>query len=527
MHLRTVTRPRATSAVLSAILFCALGLVLCTASASVAQSLDEFNSRTTVHVLKNGWTFIIVERPVAPVFSFATQADVGAAQDPKGQTGIAHMMEHMAFKGTPNIGTTDYVKEKPAIEAMEAAYQAYEQARADARRRPGIPPTDAQKQKIDQLLKAFKEKEEAAAAFVKKNEFDELVTREGGVGLNAGTASDSTTYFYSLPANKFELFAYLESERFWHPVFREFYKERDVVVEERRMRTESSPIGRLVEKFTQGSFVAHPYHEPPIGQRSDLDHLSITDAQAFFDRYYAPANLVTAIVGGIKASEVIPIIDKYFDRVPPRPQPEPLRTVEPAQIAEVTLTLKDPSQPFYIEGYHKPAGTSRDEPAYDALSDILTRGNTSRMYRSLVRDKKIAVSVQGGSGFPGNKYPNLWIVYGVPARGVGNDAVRDAIRDELKKIQTDEVTDEELQRFKTRAKADLLRSLNSNSGLAEQLVVYQTLFGDWKEMFQYLDRVDKVSKADIKRVAADLFKDNNRTVGRVETTSGASKPTSE
>jgi predicted Zn-dependent peptidase len=505
------------------ILFCA---TLLTAPAQ-AQSLTEFQSRTTVHTLKNGWTFIIVERPAAPVFSFATQADVGAAQDPKGQTGLAHMMEHMAFKGTPNIGTTDYTKEKAAIDAMEAAWQAYEQARAEARRRPGIAPTDDQKKEIDRLLKAFKEKEEAAAAFVKKNEFDELVTREGGVGLNAGTASDSTTYFYSLPSNKFELFAYLESERFWRPVFREFYKERDVVVEERRMRTESTPIGRLVEKFTQASFVAHPYHEPPIGQRSDLDHLSITDARAFFEAQYAPANLVTAIVGGVKASEIIPIIDKYFDRIPPRPRPEPLRTVEPQQIAEQVLTLKDPSQPFYIEGYHKTAGTSVDEPAYDALSDILTRGNTSRMYRSLVRDKKIAVDVEGGSGFPGTKYPNLWLVYGVPARGVGNDAIRDAMRDELHKVQTAEVTDEELQRFKTRAKADLLRSLNSNSGLAGQLVVYQTLFGDWKEMFQYLDRVEKVSKADVKRVAADLFKDSNRTVGRVETTSGTPKPTSD
>lgn len=507
MHLRRITLWGALS----------LGLLAMATPPSAAQSLDEFTARTTVHVLKNGWTFIIVERPEAPVFSFATQADVGAAQDPKGQTGLAHMFEHMAFKGTPNIGTTDYEKEKVALDDMEKAHAAYEAARAEARRRPGIPATDAQKAEIERLLKAFKEKEEAATAFVKKNEFDELVTREGGVGLNAGTSSDSTTYFYSLPANKFELFAYLESERFWRPVFREFYKERDVVYEERRMRTESSPIGRLVEKFTQGSFVAHPYHEPPIGQRSDLDHLTITDAQAFFDKYYAPANLVTAIVGGIKAKEIIPVIDKYFDRIPSRPKPEPLRTIEPAQIAEVQLTLKDPAQPFYIEGYHKLAGTSADEPAFDALSDILTRGNTSRMYRALVRDKKIAVAVQGGSGFPGPKYPNLWIVYAVPARGVGNDAVRDAMRDELKKIQTDDVTDEELQRFKTRAKADLLRSLNSNSGLAEQLVVYQTLFGDWKEMFQYLDRVEKVSKADVKRIAGELFKENNRTIGRVET----------
>jgi predicted Zn-dependent peptidase len=476
--------------------------------AASAQDLASFEKRTTVHTLKNGWTFIIVERPVAPVFSFATQADVGAVQDPKGQTGMAHMFEHMAFKGTPMIGTADYEKEKVALDGMEAAYQAYALARNN-------PKTD--KAEVDRLLKAFKEKETAADGFVKKNEFDEIVSREGGVGLNAGTSSDSTVYFYSLPANKFELFAYLESERFWRPVFREFYKERDVVIEERRMRTESQPIGRLIERFVEASFAAHPYGRPPVGYRSDLERYTMTDAKKFFDDYYGPANLVTTIVGGIKAQEIIPIIDKYFDRIPGRPKPEPIRTVEPPQIAEVVVTLRDPSQPFYIEGYHKPAGTAADEPAYDALSDILTRGNTSRLYRSLVRDKKIAIQVQGGSGFPGVKYPNLWLLIGVPARGATNDAVRDAMRVEAMKLQTEEVTDEELQRFKTRAKADLLRSLNSNSGLAENFSLYQTLFGDWKELFHYVERVDKVTKADVKRVAGDLFKEANRTVARIET----------
>jgi predicted Zn-dependent peptidase len=486
-----------------------LAAVLC-ARPAIGQDLPSFEKRTTVHTLPNGWTFIIVERPVAPVFSFATQADVGAVQDPKGQTGMAHMFEHMAFKGTPTIGTTDYEKEKVALDAMEAAYQAYAHAREQ------INPDKAE---VEKLLKAFKEKETAADAFVKKNEFDELVSREGGVGLNAGTSSDSTVYFYSLPSNKFELFAYLESERFWRPVFREFYKERDVVIEERRMRTESQPIGRLIERFVEAAFAAHPYGRPPVGYRSDLERYTMTDAKQFFDEYYGPENLVTTIVGGVKAQEVIPIIDKYFGRIPTRPKPEPIRTIEPPQIAEMVLTLRDPSQPFYVEGYHKPAGTSLDEPAYDALADILARGNTSRLYRSLVRDKKIAVAVQGGSGFPGVKYPNLWLLIGVPARGSTNDAVRDAMRAEVAKIQTGEVTDEELQRFKTRAKADLLRSLNSNSGLAEQFSLYYTLFRDWKELFRYVDRVDKVTKADVRRVANDLFKEANRTVGRIETQS--------
>jgi len=482
---------------------------------AIAQDLKSFEARTTVHVLPNGWTFIICERPGAPVFSFATQADVGAAQDPKGQTGMAHMFEHMAFKGTNVIGTTDYAKEKPALDAMEAAYLALQRAR-DAH----TPDPKA----IEKLTKAFEDAQAAAQQFVKPNAFDELVSREGGVGLNAGTSSDSTTYYYNLPTNKFELFAYLESERFWRPVFREFYKERDVVIEERRMRTESQPTGRLIEKFQAAAFTAHPYSNAAIGHRSDLQRFTMTDAQAFFDRYYGPSNLVTAVVGAVKAKEIIPVIEKYFGRIPARPKPEPLRTQEPEQIAETVLTMRDPAQPFYLEGYHKPAATHKDEPAYDALSDILTRGRTSRLYRLLVRDKKLAVAVQGGGGFPGVKYPHLWILLAVPARGITTEAVRDAWRPELEKVKTEDVTDEELARFKTRAKADLIRSLNSNSGLAEQLASYHVLFGDWRELFRYVDRMEAVSKADIRRVANDVLKESNRVVGRIETAAPPSSP---
>jgi predicted Zn-dependent peptidase len=483
-------------------------VVACVATPVVAQDLASFEKRTTVHVLPNGWTFIICERPGAPVFSFATHADVGAAQDPKGQTGMAHMFEHMAFKGTPVIGTTDHEKEKAALEAMEAAYLAWQ--KASEQRKPDP-------KEVERLRKEFEAKQAEAQKYVKPNEFDEILTREGGVGLNAGTSSDSTVYYYALPANKFELFAYLESERFSRPVFREFYKERDVVLEERRMRTESQPIGRLVEKFVGAAFTAHPYHNPPIGYSSDLHRYTMTDARAFFDQYYGTANLVTAIVGGIKAKEIIPVIDKYFGRIPARPKPEPLRTEEPPQVAESTLVLRDPSQPLYLEGYHKPDGTHADEPAYDAIGDVLTRGRTSRLYRLLVRDKKLAVAVQGGGGFPGVKYANLWLVFIVPARGVSNDAVRDLVRPELDRIVKEDVTDEELARFKTRAKADLIRSLNSNDGLAEQLAAYHVLFGDWRELFKYVERMEAVTKADIRRVAGAMFKESNRTVGRIET----------
>ena len=400
-----------------------------------AQSLADFEKRTTVHVLPNGWTFIICERPGAPVFSFATQADVGAAQDPKGQTGMAHMSEHMAFKGTRVIGTTDWAKEGPALEKMDAAYW------PGGRPRTRAAPT---RRSWRSSRRRSRRRQTDAQQYVKPNEFDELVSREGGIGMNAGTSSDATTYYYSLPANKFELFAYLESERFSKPVFREFYKERDVVIEERRLRTESQPTGRLIERFINAAFTAHPYGNAPIGYRSDLERYTMSDSMAFFEKYYGPSNLVTAIVGGIKAKEIIPILDKYFGRIPARPKPEPLRTIEPAADAEIVLTLRDPAQPIYIEGYHKPAATDPAEPAFDAISDVLTRGRTSRLYRLLVRDKQLAVAIQGGGSFPGAKYPHLFVLFAVPARGVKTDAVVEAMHPELERLKTEDITDEEL-----------------------------------------------------------------------------------
>jgi len=473
-----------------------------------AQSLEAFEKTVTQHTLENGWTFIIVERPVAPVFAFMTRVNVGSAQEGAGVTGLAHMFEHMAFKGTPRLGTTDYSSEKVALEELERAYQAYQKERLSA---------NPDKDRLETLLNTFRQKQHTASQYVVKNEFGDIVEREGGVALNAFTSADVTGYFYALPTNKIELFAYLESERFLHPVFREFYKERDVVMEERRLRTESQPIGRLIEQFVTTSFSAHPYHHPVIGYASDIQSYTMTDAKIFFDTYYVPSNMVTAIVGDINPETLIPLLEKYFGRIPTRSTPPGLRTVEPESTAEKVITLKDPSQPFYLEGYHKPAITHPDQPIYDAIDDILTNGRTSRFYRSLVRDKKIAVSAGSYGAYPGEKYPHMWVVYGVPARGVSNALIQQGIRDELARLQTEDVTDEELAKFRTRAKANLLRSLKSNLGLAMSLTDYHTLFGDWKKLFQYIEGFDKVTKADIRRVAQTTFIETNRVVAQIET----------
>jgi predicted Zn-dependent peptidase len=226
--------------------------------------------------------------------------------------------------------------------------------------------------------------------------------------------------------------------------------------------------------------------------------------------------MTIAIVGDVKPAEVIPIVDTYFGRIPAGPKPEPLRTIEPVQTAEKSVTLSDPSQPVYMEGYHRPDANSPDDPIYDVIADVLSTGRTARLYRDLVRDKKIAAGAGVLNGFPGAKYPTLIAVRANPAPGHTNAEVQAAIRAQLDRLRTEPITDEELKAVKTRAKADLIRGLDSNNGLARQLAVTQARKGDWREMFRYIDQLEKVTKEDVMRVAQATFVASNRTVGTIE-----------
>ena len=473
-----------------------------------AQDLTSFEKRTTVKVLPNGLTLIVCERPEAPVFSFYTLVDAGSANDPQGASGLAHMFEHMAFKGSTEIGTTDYPAEKIALAKVEVAYAAYD---AEYRKRVG-----QSQEKLAQLLKAFQDAEAEAQKYVIPNEFSAIAEENGAVGINASTAEDSTQYFWSMPSNRLELWAYLESQRIGQPVEREFYKERNVVQEERRMRVDSAPIGRMIEQFLATAYVSHPYRRPGVGWESEISQVSATEATDFHEKYYVPSNIVIAVVGDVKAAEAMPILERYFSKIPAGPKPEPMTTVEPAQVAEKFVTIREATQPFYIEGYHRPDYRDPDDSVYDAITDIFSNGRTARLYRSLVRDQGIAAEAEGFSGFPGDKFPGLFAFYAVPLPGHSPDEMRSSIHKELDRLRNEDVSDEELQRFKTRARADLLRGLANNEGLARQLAEYQTRFADWRQLFRQLDKIDAVNKADVRRVANKIFTDENRTSARIE-----------
>jgi len=493
--------------------FKSVAIVFIVAALAAAQDMASFEKRTTVKKLDNGLTVVICERPEAPVFSFFTHVDAGSVQDPLGETGLAHMFEHMAFKGTDKIGTTNYSAEKVALEKVEQTYAAYIAERDK--------PVGRDEQKLKDMEKAWKDAVAEGNKYVKPNEFPQIVEINGGEDLNANTSDDETNYFYSFPENRLELWAYLESERFLHPVMREFYKERNVVIEERRMRVDSNPIGRLLEQFTTAAFQAHPYHRPTIGWMSDLNSFSAIDAKQFFDKYYIPSNMVVTVVGDVKASETLPIVEKYFGRIPSRPKPDERTTTEPPQNAERRVVLQEMSQPLYLEGYHRPDYRSPDDAVYDAIADLMSNGRTSRLYRALVRDKKIAADSAGFTGLPGNKYPHLFAFYAFPLPGHKPEEMADAIHVEIEKLKKEDISDEELKMIKTRAKANLIRSLGSNEGLANNLALYQARYDDWRELFRSVDRIDKVSKADIRRVANQTFVPTNRTVGIIETKTAA------
>lgn len=489
-------------------------LVLC--SLAAAQDIASFEKRITVKKLDNGLTVLICERPEAPVFSFYTHVDAGSTQDPYAETGLAHMFEHMAFKGTDTIGTKDYPAEKVALAKVETVYAEYIRER-DKR-------VGRDDQKVKQLERAWQDAIAEAQKYVIPEQFTEILESNGGEDINASTDYDETNYFYSLPANRLELWAYLESDRFSHPVLREFYKERNVVIEERRMRTDSNPIGRLIEQFTTAAFQAHQYHRPTIGWMSDLNSFSATDAQKFFDKYYVPSNMVVTVVGDVKPAETMPIVEKYFSKIPTHEKPDERTTTEPPQNSERRVILTETSQPFYIEGYHRPDYRSPDDAVYDAIADLMSEGRTSRLYRALVRDKKIASDSAGLANYPGTKYPQLFAFYAVPMPGHKPQEMGDAIHAEIEKIKTQDISDDELKMIKTRAKANLIRGLGENSGLAFQLGMAEARYGDWRELFRQVDRIEKITKGDIRRVANETFKDNNRTVGMIESSAPAGNP---
>lgn len=469
-----------------------------------AQSLPEFEKKVTEFTLANGLHFIVVERHEAPVVSFHTYVNAGSVDDPSGATGIAHMFEHMAFKGTESIGSKNWPAEKKTIDAVEAVYD-----RLDAQRNKG---TKADAQKVAALEAELKAAEEKANALVEPNLYPRIIEQNGGEGMNAQTGWDATEYFYSLPSNRLELWFLLESQRFIQPVFREFYKERDVVMEEYRMRVESEPQGKLMQAFLASAFAAFPYRVMGAGWPSDVSHLRRADAWRFFHEFYVPGNITMAIVGDVNPGEARRLAEKYFGPMQARPLPPLLHTAEPPQEGPKQVEIESPNQPLLFVGYKRPDEYSKEDPVFDVISGILSSGRTGLLYKELVRDKQIALEADVDDTFPGGKYPNLFLFFLAPAAGHTTAENEKALYDELDKFKSHKVDEVTLRRVKTKTRANLIRRLDSNPGLASLMTAYYSIYGNWRKLFTPLEELDQVTADDVQRVAQECFVPEKRTV---------------
>jgi predicted Zn-dependent peptidase len=462
--------------------------------------------------LDNGLKFIVLEDHSVPVVSFSLMVDVGGADDPKGYYGIAHVFEHMAFVGTEEVGSKDYTKEAPALAALDSVYYLY---RGEEKKG-----AFADTVKLADLRARFETAQAHADSLIETNEFAVIVEREGGVGLNAGTGYDNTTYYCSYPSNKAELWFAMEGGRFKSPVFRQFYSEKEVIKEERRMATESSPVGRLVEEFLGVAFKAHPYGASLVGPMSDIHNIDKNTAMKFFRTYYVPSNMIIGVAGDITPAQVRQLAQTYFGSLPKVPKPDRVTTEEPEQNAERRVAVFDKSQPFLLMGFHRSSGTSPDDPVYDAIADYLGQGRTSMLYESLVKEKKIATGANAFGAFPGNKYACLFGIFVVPAKGVTAQQCEEEVWAQIEKLKSEPIPDAELAKIKARAKASFVAQLSSNTGLASQLAYYQNMFGDWRELFRSLDKINAVTAQDVQRVAAELLARKNCTVGYIESVEG-------
>jgi len=482
-------------------------ILLLTVNLRAAESvLSDVEKNITEFQLDNGIRVIILERHNAPVVSFVTMFDVGGANEVKGITGTAHVFEHMAFKGTTTIGTKDYAQETEILNEMDAVYDRI----LTEKKRPQ-PDTARMEELADELVRL----QEKAAELVENNEFVNIVNANGGVGTNAGTGMDLTMYLINLPSNRVELWAWIESERILNPVMREFFKEKNVIQEERRMGSETRPIGRLLEDVQCAAFKAHPYGEPLIGHMSDLESLNRPAVRAFHEKYYVGRNMTIAIVGDVYPAEIRPLLEKYFGRIPAGEAAGRVTTTEPPQETEKRVILRDPSQPILIMAFHKPDGRHPDAAVYDVIQDILAGGKSSRLHEKLVKEEQIALAVGAFPGYPGEKYPNLFLFFGLPNSDHTSAEIEAGIWREIEDLKTGEISDEELNAVITKTRAQMYNGMLSNQGMAMQLASAQTISGDWRDAFRKLEELQQVTRADIQRVARECFVRSNLTMGEI------------
>lgn len=452
-------------------------------------------------VLKNGLKILMFEKHDVPIFSATIAYKVGSVNERPGITGVSHLLEHMMFKGTKLFGTKDYEAEEPIIKKIDELELQLAEEKAKGKNAD----TEKIKRIEDEVAKLFEKLRE----YIVKDELWSLYLKHGGTGLNASTANDLTNYYVSLPSNKLELWAFIESDRIQNLVLREFYSERDVVMEERRLRTENSPFGLFLEQLNAASYIAHPYGWPVVGWMSDIQNITKEQTLEYFKRYYAPNNAVISIAGDINPEEVINVVEKYFGNIPSQPAPPAVVTVEPEQLGERRVCVEYDANPQLAVAYHMPAIGHTDQYVLDVIEAILSHGRTSRLYKSMIEEKRIAVSARAYAGL--GKYPDTFTFFLTPRQPHTVDEVEAALYEEIEKLKTTPPSEWELQKIKNQLEAEFIRGLESVTGLSAEIAHYEAIY-DWRYINTLVDNIKAATAEDVMRVAKQYFTKNNRTV---------------
>jgi len=485
----------------------ALALVLLLAVLIPAASGAGFSDKVKEFTLSNGMKFLVYERPQTGTFAGMIQVKVGSVDEPPGWTGLAHFFEHMAFKGTTVVGTKDYAKEKPVLAEMDVI--------GDAMAAEMMKGATADQAKI----KGYKDKltalQQEDLKYVVKDEMDRIYSENGGEFLNASTSNDTTQYFVMLPSNRLELWFLMESERFKNLVMREFYSERDVIAEERRMYEDNDPDGFMSEEFYNLAFVLHPYRHSVVGYMEDVQTLTKAKAETFFKTYYAPNNMTAALVGNVKPAEVKALAEKYFGDIPRGPEIPRPSFIEPVQKGERRSMVKFEAEPRLIIGYHMPAFTQRDSLVLRLISAILSRGDSSRLRRDLITNKKLAVQIYAAAEDPGQRYESLFTVFALPRHPHTTAEIETAVYEHLDRLKNEPVPPAELDKVLNMSEAALYRSSGfaENVFLAMRLLTNVVIYGDMDADFKRVEEMRKVTPQDIMDTARRIFTESNRTVG--------------
>jgi len=488
--------------------FKALILIFCLLYPSLSVKGGVFGAPPiTKVVLKNGMKFLIVPRGDTPVFSALIAFRVGGIEEDEGQTGLAHMFEHMAFKGTRGLGTKNYAMEIPLMEALDHL--------ADELNQEYDKKDLADPQKILEIRKKMGEISQQQQKYTKSGEITQKMLEHGGTGYNATTSKDTTQYFVSLPSDQLMFWAQLESQRIFKPILREFYQERDIVMEERRMRVDDSPEGQLYEKLLQYAFQKSPYRWPTIGHAEDIRRFTRKEATNFLKRYYCPANAVGVLVGRLDVTQTRSLLDKTFGTIP---SPCPVKTktsqphlsLEPPQKNRIDLSLH--AEPSLMMAFSKPTLPHDDDYVFDVIDEILSGGKTSKLYRRLIKEKKVASSVSTYTSIPGARLPHLFLIQASPYGNKNIQSAEDEIWKTLERLKKEPITEEALKKARHNILSDMIWHIKTNEGLANMLAYYEILLSDWKYLENYPSHLEKVTAEDIQRVARDYFtRDNNIT----------------